>query len=222
MAPAKETPRKARSPSPPSRRAAPKPKPESAATREVPFVRCEVTPLGDPKLAFSLVVPRDWKPLRRFVTPETLAQDAREFIPLGAFACPDGSSLIEVRYLRVPVHISLSRFAAAYVQNAGLLPLARRRLELAGRQWEDLVLRGKEQPPRLMRWSASRHGELIFIVASSSPEAEFEQRVEAFTAAAASFRPLQGSPLEQSLSLPKVAKTAFDAAGLAAKLEGKD
>jgi hypothetical protein len=161
------------------------------------FVWVRIVPFGKRGRAFQLLLPRDWEWREAQVRPGQLQEDDREPVPLAEMGpMSDEDALLEVRYVRVPDHVSLERFVKVYAERSGHEVVA----EQAGafgpsrRQVHDALLR-KVSPqfgPTLTRLSVSRRGGLIFLVAGSAPAATFARWKRIFGVAAVSFEPSAG------------------------------
>jgi hypothetical protein len=156
------------------------------------YVNMRVTPYNDPKFYFEVTVPTSFQNQPVKVTPQQLKEDSATPVPMAAFAPKDGRQvLIEARYVRVPAKVTLDRFMAVYVEQAGFEFVKRQRGDFEGRQVEDALLRVKspELGETLTRLTVSRRGDLIFMVAGSCPEDDYAKWKQAFALAALTFSP---------------------------------
>ncbi len=157
------------------------------------FYNRQVTPFGDRAFYFEILIPKDWDSRPLTVTREQLAQDTKTSVPMAEFAPHKGPEnlLIQVGYIRAPASVSLEHFVDVYAKAFGVQILARQRGEFSGRQVEDALFKKDTTNlgPMLIRFTASRRGELIFVVAGSTTEGQYQKYKRIFAAAAVSFNP---------------------------------
>lgn len=157
------------------------------------FVEMRVTAYNDPKLYFELTLPKNWESRPVTATREQLKKDDETPLPIGEFA-PKGQDdvLVEARYIRVPLHVTLDRFITVYAEKSGFQFVKRQRGDFDGRKVEDALLRmtSPQLGATLTRLTVSRRGDLVFLVAGSCKEADFPKHRQAFAVAALSFNPV--------------------------------
>jgi hypothetical protein len=152
-----------------------------------------ITPFGDRKFYFEILVHNDWDSRPLSVTRQQLAEDDKALVPMAKLT-PDGeneNAVIEVYYMRVPPHATLERFVNAFAEQTGSTIVVQQRGEFNERQVEDALLHMeiKDFGSTLTRITASRRGEFIFAVACSAPEAEYSKYKRIFGVAVVNFDP---------------------------------
>lgn len=156
------------------------------------FNRLKFKPLDDPGLSFEVLAPRDWEEDPIELTPAQLEQDKMVQIALADLTPKDNDDVrLEVRYIKASDDTNLGGFVRAFATKNGFELLGRQPGDFNGRQVEDALLRAqsKDKGATLMRVTASRHGDRIFVVAASCPEKDYDQWKKVFGAAAVSFSP---------------------------------
>lgn len=155
------------------------------------FKRALVEPLSDKELAFGLLLPKDWSPTSLRVTKEQLADDEHMQIPLLVVSplAPKPEVFIQVRYMRVPEHVSPGRFVDVYAKKFDAEIICRQNASVKGREIEDALLKLKVENlgDAYMRITASRRGPRMFFIASAAPVKQYEIWKKTFAVAAVSF-----------------------------------
>ena len=156
------------------------------------FVNQRITPYGNKSLYFEIPVSKEWDS-RRLEAEIDPSQEDKALVELARLTpnSDDEGVAIEVRYSRVPERVTLPQFVETYAKAAGFTIVARARGEYNARQIEEAVLRlpTKDFGPMLIRFTASRHGERIFVVAGSAPEKKYDKYKKVFAIAAIGFSP---------------------------------
>jgi hypothetical protein len=155
-------------------------------------VNQRITPYADKSLYFEIPVAKDWDS-RRVEAEVDRSQESTALVQL-AMITPNSADEgvgIEVRYSRVPERVTLPQFVETYAKGAGFTIVARQRGEYGVRQVEEALLRmpTKEFGPILVRFTASRHGERIFVVGGSAPENKYDKYKKVLAIAAIGFNP---------------------------------
>lgn len=158
------------------------------------FSNLSTTPFGRKDLALSLLVPNDWRDIP-VKAPRALVENPdADFVPLTRQQAPEGregNASIEVRYIRVPMEVDLSDWVTFYLESASLKPLLRRPGVYNGRVVDEAVVRvlqlGKDD--YVARFTFSRHGDKIFLVAGSALADFYNENARIFGLAAVSFTP---------------------------------
>lgn len=163
----------------------------SAEEMKTSFANIKITPFNNSSLYFEISLPKNWQSKSLEVSPDVLKNDSNTQVPLAQLEPDTGNAIVEVRYLRVPEDVSLSRFIQKYSEAAGYKLVTRQHGQFSDREVEDALL---QKPAggfgnQLTRLTASRKGPLIMFVASSCPEKEYEQWKRIFAAAALTFSP---------------------------------
>lgn len=152
----------------------------------------KITPLGDAKLRFEMLVPKSWEAHPIQVSKQQLVMDSQVPVPLAEVG-PRGRDdvMLEVRYLKVPPRVTLDRFMTTLAERSGYQIVARQRGDFNGRLVEDALVRmvTPQFGAVLTRITASRRGDLIFMVGGSAKEADYANWKRVFGAAALTFDP---------------------------------
>lgn len=154
-------------------------------------------PFGDTQLAVAVSAPNDFEEKPVELTKDELARDKLVQIPLVVMN-PKGNTDVhlEVRYIRASEDTNLNGFIRTYAQDSGLELVGRRPGEFNGRQVEDALLKTNDKSKgssTVTRLTASRHGDRIFLVASTCPEKDYSKWKKVFGFAAVSFAPGEGA-----------------------------
>lgn len=157
------------------------------------FKRAFVEPLDDRKLAFELFLPKDWLPKAIQLSKEDLANDTHTQIPLFVISpmAKKPEAVIQVRYMRVPEHLSPAQFLEIYARKSSAEIVCRQHADLKSGRVDDALLRLKidEMGDALMRISICRRNDLLFFIACSCPEKQYEIWKNTFAVSAVSFSP---------------------------------
>lgn len=150
-------------------------------------------PFANEKLFFEILVPTGWVARPSEVEPEQLSHDNESPVSMADLG-PGGADDVglNVLYMRVPAATALDRFMDTYIQKSGGTVVARQHAEFKGRAVEDALLKTnwEDLGAVLIRATASRQGDFIFIVSGFSVEGKYDQYKRAFGAVAVSFNPL--------------------------------
>ena len=153
----------------------------------------QVTPHNRRKLFFQVLLPKRWEWREAKATQVQQQQDDKQPVPaLEAGPRSDDQALIEVRYVRVPQEVSLTRFIQGLLSISNYQVLAEEdRVLSGGKKVHDALLKNQssEFGLTLTRMVVSRRGEYIFIVAGSAPAASFDKWAKTFGAAVLSLDP---------------------------------
>lgn len=163
----------------------------SAEEMKKSFASLRITPFNDQSLFFEISVPSSWQSKKLEVSADVLKNDSSTQVPLAQLEPDKGNAIMEVRYLRVPEDVSLSRFLQKYADASDYKMVTRQHGQFNDREVEDALLRKPlgNLGNQLTRLTASRKGPLVMFVASSCPEKEYGQWKRIFAAAALSFNP---------------------------------
>lgn len=157
------------------------------------FKRALVEPLGDKELSFAVLLPKDWLPVNISVSEEQLAKDKNMQIPLLAVSpvAPKPEVFTQVRYMRVPEHVSPSDFLDVYARKFDAQIICRQHAELNNRSVEDALMRLNIEGlgDSYMRITITRKGERVFFISSSAPVQQYENWKKTFAVSAVSFNP---------------------------------
>lgn len=158
------------------------------------YTRLNVTPLQRNDLYFEILLPNNWDSIPIEVPQEAIKDDAHHQVPLGQFEPKEKGSnaIVEVRYMRVPEEVSLTRFVKKYAEASGFEIVTRQQGTFNERPVEDCLLKKKTENfgMELTRITASRKGPLVMFVAGSCPEKEYEKWKKTFAVSAVTFDPV--------------------------------
>jgi hypothetical protein len=155
------------------------------------FDRLGITPFNDPSLRFELLVLKSWESRPITVPREALANDEDNFVPMAEIGPKDGANtVIEVRYLRVSDQVPLKKILDVYAEKSGYKITAEQPGEFNDRKVHDALLRmdTKEYGAMYTRFTISRAGNMVFLVASSTPVKDYDKYKKLFAIAAVSFK----------------------------------
>lgn len=145
-------------------------------------------PLDRPELGFSIMAPTTWDEVPLTISKEEAANDDQGMVSLALLAGKDKRLRIEVAYCRVPRAMELEKWARAYLDGNGLKLVHTQTAEFSGRQVFDTLV---GMQGFLVRMTFSRHGDRIYLVSGSAPEALYRTWARHLGVAAVSFRTLQ-------------------------------
>jgi outer membrane protein OmpA-like peptidoglycan-associated protein len=163
----------------------------SAEEMKQNFVNLRITPFNDQSLFFEISLPANWQNKKLEISPDVLKTDGSTQVPLAQLEPDKGNAIVEIRYLRVPEDVSLSRFLQKYADASEYKMVTRQHGQFNDREVEDALLRkpAGSLGNQLTRLTALRKGPLVMFVASSCPEKEYDQWKRIFATAALSFNP---------------------------------
>jgi len=145
-------------------------------------------PLDRPELGFSVMVPMTWDEVPLRISKEEAAKDDEGMISLTLLKGKEPGVRIEVAYCRVPQNIDVEKWARAYLDGNGLTILRYQIGDFSDRRVFDTLVR---MQGFLMRMTFSRHGDKIYLVSGSAPEAAYKAWARHLGVAAVSFRTLK-------------------------------
>jgi hypothetical protein len=145
-------------------------------------------PLDRPELGFSVMVPTTWDEVPLTVSKEEAARDDEGMISLALLKGKEPGVRVEVAYCRVQPGVDVEKWARAYLDGSGLTLVHAQPGEFSGRPVFDTLVQAQGF---LVRMTFSRHGERIYLVSGSAPEAVYKTWARHFGVAAVSFRTLK-------------------------------
>jgi len=157
-------------------------------------------PFGREDLAFSLLIPRDWKDTPVTVNKEQLKNDSVNWILLTTQLSPEekNEASIQVAFVRLDLEMGLSDYLDQHSEANNYKTLLRRHGVYNNREIEETLALSTDQIARI---TFSRHGDRIFAVVCSCPESEYQRYASSFAAAAISFT-LKKEPPQPFSSVP--------------------
>jgi hypothetical protein len=144
-------------------------------------------PLDRPELGFSVMAPTTWDEVPLTISKEEAAKDDEGMISLALLKGKDAGVRIEVAYCRVPTSVDLEKWARTYLDASGLKLTHYQVGEFSGRGAFDALVQAQGF---LVRMTFSRHGDRIYLVSGSAPEAAYKAWGRQFGVAVVSFRKL--------------------------------
>jgi hypothetical protein len=142
-------------------------------------------PLDRPVLGFTLVAPATWDEVPLTISKEKAAKDDEGMVSLALLKGKDAGVRVEVAYCRVPQGIDLEKWARAYLDGNALKVLRLQAGDFSGRRVFDTLVQTQGY---LVRMTFSRHGDKIYLVSGSAPEAAYKTWARHLGVAAVSFR----------------------------------
>ena len=134
-----------------------------------------------------------WESRPVTVPREALANDDDNFVPMAEIGPKDGgNTVVEVRYLRVAEEVPLKKIVDVYAQKTGYKLVVEQAAEFNDRKAHDALMRmdTKEYGAMYTRFTLSRAGAMVFLVACSTPVKDYDKYKKLFGIAAVSFRPV--------------------------------
>ena len=172
-----------------------------AADEAARYQRVAVVPYDLPRYAFSILIPQGWRWRRFDLSRVERSEDDRRPIAMAEFGPPEGDAaesrvLLEARYVRVPEHVTLSRFIDVYAAQSEFTIVTRATHRADGVDVEEALLRvtSAQLGPYLLRLSVRRSGPLLFLVAGSALEDQYPRWRHTLALAALSFKPGAAQP----------------------------
>jgi hypothetical protein len=159
------------------------------------FDRQQVTPFGDPKFYFEIPIPKGWESRPYEISKQDLtdAEMGAAMVRMAMFtpnSQDEKNVMIEVHFMRVPSRVQLSNWMDTALANIDSSVLDRQAGEYNGRAVEDVLLARDGDIALLTRFTASRHGDYIFIVSGTAPKEQYQKYIRIFGLAAVAFNPL--------------------------------
>ncbi len=167
------------------------------------YDRQQITPMGDKKFQFEILVPKDWdsQPFEVSKADVDEAEAGKSLLRMAVFTPKSQSeqAVIETHFMRVPVGVELEIWMNKILELMDGEVLARQRGEYNERKVEDALLKkNSENGTVFMRFTASRHGDYILTVMSATPERDYDKFKRIFGLAAVTFDPTGISPAQNS------------------------
>jgi hypothetical protein len=159
------------------------------------FDRQKITPFDDPKFYFEILVPKNWDSRPHSVSKQDFeeAQAGKAMVGMAVFT-PNSENekdmIINVYFMRVPTRVQLADWMDIILKNMDCRVLARQRGEYNERVVEDALLEKDVEGHVLTRFTASRHGDYIFVVSGSAAEEQYPKCKSIFGMAAVTFNPV--------------------------------
>jgi hypothetical protein len=155
------------------------------------FVNMRIRPYDRDDLAFTFLIHKSWRDIPVVVQPDALTHDSEVPVPLTEQRAPEaepGFPLIEVRYLRLELEVSLKDWVDYYLSMMNYTPLLRQSGTFNERDVEDIIIRSVEDSvPYIARLTFSRHGNRMFLVIGSAAESIYGKYAKMFGLATVSF-----------------------------------
>lgn len=160
------------------------------------FVHVRGLPWGEGRLAYELLVPKEFEPV---LDLEPREAPRAEFVKIGVFRGPlaaDTNDSIEVSVTRVGCDVSLADFFDLLREQHGLEVIGLDPLEYGDREAVDALTRWtpREGRPRVSRFVLFRQGEWIARVAGTALGDRYEPLAEPFAVSLSTFKFLERGP----------------------------
>lgn len=156
------------------------------------FARQQMTPHGNSKLAFEILVPRGWQSAVSEVDPGQLARDDQAPVMMAEFYPSNADDAWAVTlYMRLPEEVSLATFIDRMVQRDGGTLVTRQARQMTDRAVEEAIIRANNEDlgPMLRRVTVMRRGEFLFVVIGEAAEEEYSKYKRSLGVLATSFTP---------------------------------
>jgi hypothetical protein len=159
------------------------------------FDRQRIHPLGEREIYFDVVVPKSWRAHPVSLTQEQIIEDHKRLVGLTRLTPPDREDVsISVAYVRAPGDDAAKKAVELAATSRGARILTAQRGDFSGRSVEDALLaEAGSTNERWLRATASRHGELVFVVLGEAPRGDYEAFKRVFGAAAVSLAVGEGT-----------------------------
>jgi hypothetical protein len=145
-------------------------------------------PLDRPELGFSIMAPTTWDEVPLTISKEEAANDDQGMVSLAMLARKEQQVRIEVAYCRVPQSVEVEKWARAYIEGNGLTLQHAQVGDFSDRHVFDTLV---QMQGYLARMTFSRHGDRIYLVSGSAPEAAYKTWARHLGVAAVSLRMLK-------------------------------
>lgn len=159
------------------------------------FDRRRIHPFGGRGLSIDVVVPKLWEERPVAISRERILEDDRRLVPLARLGPPGRTDVfVEIQYVRLKSAGEPRRAIEMFAEDGDAELLAGQRGDFSGRTVDDALLRaGDAKAPRLIRATASRHGDLVFLVVGSTPRDDYDEFKKTLATAAIGFLPGTGA-----------------------------
>ena len=159
------------------------------------FDRHRIHPLGERELYFDVVVPKSWQARPVAVTQEHILEDEKRAVVLARLTPADREDVaISVSYVRAAGDDAARKTIELVAKQRGAKLIVGQRGDFSGRRVEDALLEeGTAGAERWLRLTASKHGELVFLVSGEAPRADYDAFKRELGAAAVSFAVGEGT-----------------------------
>ena len=154
--------------------------------------RQQMTPHGNSKLSFEILVPKGWQSQVSEIEPDQLAHDDQAPVPMAEFYPTNADDAWAVTlYIRLPQDVSLASFIDRMLTKDGGTLVTRQATNFNGRAVEEALVRADNEDlgPILRRITVMRRGEFLFIVIGTAAEGEYPKYKRNLGVMAASFTP---------------------------------
>ena len=156
--------------------------------------RQQMTPHGNSKLSFEILVPKGWQSQVSEIEPDQLTHDDQAPVPMAEFYPTNADDAWAVTlYIRLPQDVSLASFIDRMLAKDGGTLVTRQAANFNGRAVEEALVRADNEDlgPILRRITVMRRGEFLFIVIGTAAEGEYPKYKRSLGVMAASFTPVE-------------------------------
>ena len=154
--------------------------------------RQQLTPHGNSKLSFEILVPRGWQSEVSEIDPGQLAHDDQSAVPMAGFYPSNADDAwVEILYIRLPQDVSPSSFVDRMLSKDGGTLVARQAGNFNGRAVEEALVRADNEDlgQVLRRITVMRRGEFLFIVIGTAAEEAYAKYKRTLGVLATTFSP---------------------------------
>ncbi len=156
--------------------------------------RQQMTPHGNSKLSFEILVPKGWQSEVSEIEPDQLTHDDQTPVPMAGFYPTNADDAwAQILYIRLPQNASLANFIDGMVTKDGGTLVSRQAANFSGRAVEEALVRADNEDlgPILRRITVMRRGEFLFIVIGTAAETEYPKYKRNLGVMATTFTPAE-------------------------------
>jgi hypothetical protein len=154
--------------------------------------RQQLTPHGNSKLSFEILVPKGWQSEVSEIDPAQLTHDDQSPVPMAGFYPSNADDAwAEILYIRLPQDVSPASFIDRMLAKDGGTLITRQAANFNGRAVEEALVRADNEDlgQILRRITVMRRGEFLFIVIGSAAEGEYSKYKRNLGVLATTFTP---------------------------------
>jgi hypothetical protein len=156
--------------------------------------RQQLTPHGNSKLSFEILVPKGWQSEVSEIEPDQLTHDDQAPVPMAGFYPTNADDAWAVTlYIRLPQDVSLASFIDRMLAKDGGTLVTRQATNFNGRAVEEALVRADNEDlgSILRRITVMRRGDILFIVIGTAAEGEYPKYKRNLGVMATSFTPAE-------------------------------
>ena len=156
--------------------------------------RQQLTPHGNSRLSFQILVPRSWQSEVSEIDPAQLTHDDQSPVPMAGFYPSNADDAwVETLYIRLPQDVSLASFVDRILSKDGGTLVARQAGNFNGRAVEEALVRADNEDfgKVLRRITVQRRGDFLFIVIGTAAEEAYPKYKKTLGVLATTFTPVE-------------------------------